>query len=166
MGSKRLYWNIFIYTWTIAPNYPIPRTGSLQCEYTVSLKVIKSKHSVSLNLNKFLKIKLKSFFLKMFCRTSVLFWDHWFPTFGLLLMSALGFKAKVHPITCVPCCLRNLLVANMAAELFSSMYLWQVLMGLESAIYRAFHCHTVWDQVDAPLTRINKFYTILICDMA
>ena len=28
-------------------------------------------------------------------------WDHWYPCFGLLVMFALGFKAKVDPLVCV-----------------------------------------------------------------
>ena len=36
------------------------------------------------------------FFLKKrFWRTHVLFWGHWYPCFGFLVMSPLGFKARV-----------------------------------------------------------------------
>ena len=37
------------------------------------------------------------FFLKFFCRTHthVLFWGHWYPCFGFLVTSPLGFKARV-----------------------------------------------------------------------
>ena len=34
-------------------------------------------------------------FLKSFWRTHVLFWDHWYPCFGILVTSPLGFKARV-----------------------------------------------------------------------
>ena len=36
-----------------------------------------------------------SFFLKVFWRTHVLFWGHWYPCFGFLVTSPLGFKARV-----------------------------------------------------------------------
>ena len=38
-----------------------------------------------------------NFFLKFFCRTHshVLFWGHWYPCFGFLVTSPLGFKARV-----------------------------------------------------------------------
>ena len=35
------------------------------------------------------------FFKKSFWRTHVLFWGHWYPCFGLLVTSPLGFKARV-----------------------------------------------------------------------
>ena len=35
------------------------------------------------------------FFLKSFWRTHVLFWGHWYPCFGFLVTSPLGFKARV-----------------------------------------------------------------------
>ena len=35
------------------------------------------------------------FFFKVFWRTHVLFWGHWYPCFGFLVMSPLGFKARV-----------------------------------------------------------------------
>ena len=30
-----------------------------------------------------------------------LLWGHWYPCFGLLVLSALGFKAKVYPFACL-----------------------------------------------------------------
>ena len=41
--------------------------------------------------------KAKNFFLKYFCQThsNVLFYCHWYPSFGFLVMSPLGFKARV-----------------------------------------------------------------------
>ena len=35
------------------------------------------------------------FFFKSFWRTHVLFWGHWYPCFGFLVTSPLGFKARV-----------------------------------------------------------------------
>ena len=35
------------------------------------------------------------YFLKSFWRTHVLFWGHWYPCFGFLVTSPLGFKARV-----------------------------------------------------------------------
>ena len=35
------------------------------------------------------------FFFKVFWRTDVLFWGHWYPCFGFLVTSPLGFKARV-----------------------------------------------------------------------
>ena len=35
------------------------------------------------------------FFLKSFWWTHVLFWGHWYPCFGFLVTSPLGFKARV-----------------------------------------------------------------------
>ena len=35
------------------------------------------------------------FFLKSFWRTHVLFWGHWYPCFGFMVTSSLGFKARV-----------------------------------------------------------------------
>ena len=35
------------------------------------------------------------FFFKYFWRTIVLFWGHWYPCFGFLVTSPLGFKARV-----------------------------------------------------------------------
>ena len=35
------------------------------------------------------------FFKKSFWWTHVLFWGHWYPCFGFLVMSPLGFKARV-----------------------------------------------------------------------
>ena len=43
-----------------------------------------------------LKIRTVNFFL--FWRTSVLFGSHWYPSFGLLVMSDPGFKARVDPL--------------------------------------------------------------------
>ena len=45
---------------------------------------------LSLPIHSFLK-----FFFKSFWRTHVLFWGHWYPCFGFLVTSALGFKARV-----------------------------------------------------------------------
>ena len=36
-----------------------------------------------------------SYFFKYFWRTIVLLWGHWHPYFGFLVMSPLGFKARV-----------------------------------------------------------------------
>ena len=40
---------------------------------------------------------IRYFFLKKFCRahSHVLFWGHWYPCFGFLVTSHLGFKARV-----------------------------------------------------------------------
>ena len=40
-------------------------------------------------------------FLFVFKIFEDLSWDHWITCFGLLVMSALGFKARMDPITCV-----------------------------------------------------------------
>ena len=39
--------------------------------------------------------KILFFLKKSFWRTHVLFWGHWYPCFGFLVMSPLGFKARV-----------------------------------------------------------------------
>ena len=44
--------------------------------------------------NMYLFVKL-FFFFKSFWRTHVLFWGHWYPCFGFLVTSPLGFKARV-----------------------------------------------------------------------
>ena len=36
------------------------------------------------------------FFLKFLADTHVLFWGHWYPCFGFLVMSLLGFKAEAN----------------------------------------------------------------------
>ena len=41
------------------------------------------------------KKKKKTGFFKSFLRTHVLFWGHWYPCFGFLVTSPLGFKAKL-----------------------------------------------------------------------
>ena len=46
-----------------------------------------------------------TFFKKKIWRTSVFLWGHWYPCFGLLVTSALGFKPKLDPLACVLCCL-------------------------------------------------------------
>ena len=76
---------------------------------------------------------------KHFWRTWVLLWAYWYPCFGLLVMSPLGFKARVGSAllalgrgVCVTCSLRftsgatpaDLLAASMAAKRVSSTYLW------------------------------------------
>ena len=43
----------------------------------------------------YIKVSISSFFLKSFWRTHVLFWGHWYPCFGFLVTSPLGFKARV-----------------------------------------------------------------------
>ena len=40
-------------------------------------------------------ILVHCFFFKGFWRTHVLFWGHWYPCFGFLVTSPLGFKARV-----------------------------------------------------------------------
>ena len=52
-------------------------------------------HSV---VNSFVPLRTLFFFLfffKSFWRTHVLFWGHWYPCFGFLVTSPLGFKARV-----------------------------------------------------------------------
>ena len=74
------------------------------------------------------------FFKKVFGRTHVLFWGHWYPCFGFLVTSPLGLKARVgsalFPIFCGGECnvhsprftsgatLADLLVASSAAGHF------------------------------------------------
>ena len=41
------------------------------------------------------EIDISKIFLKYFWWTRVHFWGHWYPCFGLLVMSALGIKARV-----------------------------------------------------------------------
>ena len=43
----------------------------------------------------------KNLFYQIFWRTTVLLWGHWYPVFGLLVISSLGFKAKVDPLACI-----------------------------------------------------------------
>ena len=63
-------------------------------------------------------------------------WGHWYPCFRLLMMSALGFKARMDPsLSCFPTYMQrisqvhsgttpaDLLMANMVAEPFWSIYL-------------------------------------------
>ena len=40
-------------------------------------------------------MQIETFFFKSFWRTHVLFWGHWYPCFGFLVTSPLGFKARV-----------------------------------------------------------------------
>ena len=40
------------------------------------------------------------FFLEMFGGHKFFFWGGWYPWFGLLVMSALGFKARVRSLAC------------------------------------------------------------------
>ena len=46
----------------------------------------------------------KQFFLKKFRGHTSFWWGHWYPCFGMLVTSALGFKARVD-ITCTLSCL-------------------------------------------------------------
>ena len=72
--------------------------------------------------------------------------SHWYPCFGLLVMSVLGFKARVDPLACMLHHLHcnrilrftsgvtpaDLLAASMAAESISSTYLWAGLGGAQN----------------------------------
>ena len=82
---------------------------------------------------------VKTFF-KIFWGTQFLLWGHWYPCFGLLVTSALGFKARVdHPL--LACFVdvhngflrftsgvtpANLLMASMAASHIPYMYVAEV----------------------------------------
>ena len=46
-------------------------------------------------VNKVSRSNFLKIFFKSFWRTHVLFWGHWYPCFGFLVMSHLGFKARV-----------------------------------------------------------------------
>ena len=45
------------------------------------------------------------FFKKKFGGHQSFLWGHWYPCFGLLVTSWLGFKARVGPLACMLCCL-------------------------------------------------------------
>ena len=74
------------------------------------------------------------FFFLILEDTSPFWWGYWYPCFGLLVVSPLGFKAlfTLGAGVCVTHSLTitygatptGLLVASMAAKLISSMYLW------------------------------------------
>ena len=74
------------------------------------------------------------FFLKIFGGHMSFLWGHWYPCFGLLVMSALGFKARVDSLACFLACVlflgftsgatpADLLMASMAAEPLCPTYL-------------------------------------------
>ena len=48
-----------------------------------------------------------SFFLN-FGGHQYFLWAHWYPRFGLLVTSSLGFKALVHPLACALYCLHTM----------------------------------------------------------
>ena len=53
------------------------------------------------------KILFQKIFVYNFWRARVILWDHWYPCFGLLVMSALGFKARVDPsLACFIACVQ------------------------------------------------------------
>ena len=47
------------------------------------------------NISEVNRLKTSFFFFLNFWRTHVLFWGHWYPCFGFLVTSPLGFKARV-----------------------------------------------------------------------
>ena len=74
------------------------------------------------------------FFFKHFGGHMSFLWGHWYPCFGLLVTSALGFKARVDSLACFLACVlfrrftsgatpANLLTASMAAEPLWPTYL-------------------------------------------
>ena len=84
-------------------------------------------------------------------------------------MSPLSFKARVGSLIsvwwkCVTHSLiftsgvtpADLLVANMAAKIFSSTYLWAGIGGAENWDLSSCHWVTVWDQADALLTELCR----------
>ena len=77
------------------------------------------------------------YFFKIFWRTHVLSWGYWYPCFGLVVISPLGFKARVGSLIhtcrrCIICFPKIHLLCNtwqpladsIVAKLFSSTYLW------------------------------------------
>ena len=62
-------------------------------------KIRWSLNPVPLSSIRFVGFQLFCFFLN-FCRTQVLLWGHWYCV-GLLVTSALGFKARVDSLACM-----------------------------------------------------------------
>ena len=88
-------------------------------------------------------------FLKIFGGHMSFLWGHWYPCFGLLVTSALGFKARVDSLACFLACMlflrftsgatpADLLTASMAAEPLWPTYLQP------SDISTSIGCVEVW----------------------
>ena len=66
----------------------------------------------------------------MFVGHKSFLWGHWYPCFGLLVTSALGFKVRVDSLTCMLPRLCTTWQHGMAAELSWSTYLQTCLQAL------------------------------------
>ena len=67
------------------------------CDYLRTFCRVVLVKSMSYSNLQTVRFEFFFFFLNFFCRTHshVIFWGHWYPCFGFLVTSPLGFKARV-----------------------------------------------------------------------
>ena len=87
-------------------------------------------------------------------------WSLWYPCFGLLVTSALGFKVRVDPLACHLWVI-EFSVSPLVQHLLTFWWpAWhpspphpcsyeQALVGLKIRIYHVCYCLTTWEQADA-----------------
>ena len=90
-------------------------------------------------------LTLETFFFN-FWRKSVLLWGHWCSYFGLVVMFALGFKARVDFFAWM--------LHHQHTRHSDPSICEQTLVGLKTGIYHVFHYLTVWDQADSLPTEL------------
>ena len=102
-----------------------------------------------------------TFLYNFFGRRKSFLWGHWYPCFGLLVTSPLGFKASsrfqsrsgqlyLHLVEA------NFLAASMVGKLFSSTYLQAGISGTRNLDLLCRHYLTMWDQADALPTELCR----------